>query len=189
MTDWIDKGAGAWHCDTWLMSCRVLGRRVEEIRPTTINDRAIRYRATNDAPPARDPAHAPVAPKRRDADRHPDPAPVSVDLAQPRARDAGANDRDDRWSEADRAAAGLAERTDRVRRAMGSVSLTDDPALDSMIVVAELVQHETLAMRESHAEAPVLPLDELSIDGEARAIRLHDVEFRDRAIGIGERFG
>ncbi len=26
----FDKGADAWTCDTWLMSCRVLGRRVEE---------------------------------------------------------------------------------------------------------------------------------------------------------------
>jgi len=26
----FDKGADAWNCDTWLMSCRVLGRRVEE---------------------------------------------------------------------------------------------------------------------------------------------------------------
>ena len=26
----FDRGADAWHCDTWLMSCRVLGRRVEE---------------------------------------------------------------------------------------------------------------------------------------------------------------
>ncbi len=26
----FDKGAEEWHCDTWLMSCRVLGRRVEE---------------------------------------------------------------------------------------------------------------------------------------------------------------
>jgi FkbH-like protein len=26
----FDKGDEAWHCDTWLMSCRVLGRRVEE---------------------------------------------------------------------------------------------------------------------------------------------------------------
>ncbi|PZU11788.1 HAD family hydrolase [Sphingomonas sp.] len=26
----FDKGAEAWDCDTWLMSCRVLGRRVEE---------------------------------------------------------------------------------------------------------------------------------------------------------------
>ena len=25
-----DGGADTWHCDTWLMSCRVLGRRVEE---------------------------------------------------------------------------------------------------------------------------------------------------------------
>jgi FkbH-like protein len=26
----FDRAAEAWHCDTWLMSCRVLGRRVEE---------------------------------------------------------------------------------------------------------------------------------------------------------------
>jgi len=26
----FDRGADEWHCDTWLMSCRVLGRRVEE---------------------------------------------------------------------------------------------------------------------------------------------------------------
>ncbi|HQS68469.1 MAG: hypothetical protein B7Y36_17780 [Novosphingobium sp. 28-62-57] len=26
----FDRGEQAWHCDTWLMSCRVLGRRVEE---------------------------------------------------------------------------------------------------------------------------------------------------------------
>lgn len=26
----FEKHADAWHCDTWLMSCRVLGRRVEE---------------------------------------------------------------------------------------------------------------------------------------------------------------
>ena len=26
----FDRGTDAWHCDTWLMSCRVLGRRVEE---------------------------------------------------------------------------------------------------------------------------------------------------------------
>lgn len=26
----FDKGTDAWECDTWLMSCRVLGRRVEE---------------------------------------------------------------------------------------------------------------------------------------------------------------
>jgi len=26
----FDKGGDTWHCDTWLMSCRVLGRRVEE---------------------------------------------------------------------------------------------------------------------------------------------------------------
>jgi FkbH-like protein len=26
----FDKGGDAWECDTWLMSCRVLGRRVEE---------------------------------------------------------------------------------------------------------------------------------------------------------------
>ena len=25
-----DKGADAWEIDTWLMSCRVLGRRVQE---------------------------------------------------------------------------------------------------------------------------------------------------------------
>ena len=27
----FDKAAGEWSCDTWLMSCRVLGRRVEEL--------------------------------------------------------------------------------------------------------------------------------------------------------------
>lgn len=26
----FDRGQDSWHCDTWLMSCRVLGRRVEE---------------------------------------------------------------------------------------------------------------------------------------------------------------
>jgi len=112
---------------------RRLGRRVEEIKPTTIHDRAIRYRATNDAPPARDPARSAKPPERRDADRSPDPAPLPVDLAEPRTGDAGEDDRDDRGSEASRAGAGLAERAARVRRAMGSVALTDDPALDSMI--------------------------------------------------------
>ncbi len=32
----FDKGADAWVCDTWLMSCRVLGRRVEEAALATI---------------------------------------------------------------------------------------------------------------------------------------------------------
>ncbi len=27
----FDKGREVWDCDTWLMSCRVLGRRVEEM--------------------------------------------------------------------------------------------------------------------------------------------------------------
>ena len=27
----FDKAGGEWSCDTWLMSCRVLGRRVEEL--------------------------------------------------------------------------------------------------------------------------------------------------------------
>ena len=112
---------------------RRLGRQVAEIKPTTIDDRAIRYRATNDPDSVRDPARAKVRTQGIQPDRDPDPAPLPVDLAQPRAGDAGENDRDDRRSEAQRAAAGLAERTDRVQRAMGAVELSENPELDSLI--------------------------------------------------------
>jgi len=128
----IARASGLPHPEV-VAELRRLGRAVETIKPTTIHDRAIRYRATNDAPPARDLARAPKPPERRDVDRHPDPAPLPVDLAQPRARDADEDDRDDRGGEARRAAAGVAERADRVRRAMVAVSVADDPALDSMI--------------------------------------------------------
>ena len=54
---------------------RRLGRAVEAIKPTTIHDRAIRYRATNEAP-RRDPSSLPRAPQGRHHDARPDPASV-----------------------------------------------------------------------------------------------------------------
>jgi FkbH-like protein len=36
----FDKAAGEWSCDTWLMSCRVLGRRVEELVLATVAEAA-----------------------------------------------------------------------------------------------------------------------------------------------------
>lgn len=101
-------------------SLRRLGRSVEEIRPTTIHDRAIRYRATNDAPPARDPARAPKPAERRDADRNPDPAPLPVDLAGVGAGDAGQDDRDDRGRDDARAADDGTKRPDDPRRTLGA---------------------------------------------------------------------
>jgi hypothetical protein len=112
---------------------RRLGRAVETIKPTTIHDRAIRYRATNDPDPVRDPARAQVRAQGLQPDRYPDPTPLPVDLAQPCGRDTGEDDRDDRGSETQRAAAGLAERTHRVQRAMVAVELSENPELDSLI--------------------------------------------------------
>jgi FkbH-like protein len=37
----FDKAADEWSCDTWLMSCRVLGRRVEELVLATVATAAI----------------------------------------------------------------------------------------------------------------------------------------------------
>jgi FkbH-like protein len=37
----FDKAADEWSCDTWLMSCRVLGRRVEELVLATVAEAAI----------------------------------------------------------------------------------------------------------------------------------------------------
>ena len=55
---------------------RRLGRAVREIKPTTVNDRAIRYqRATHDDR-ARDPSRLPRAPEGRNSDPGPDPASV-----------------------------------------------------------------------------------------------------------------
>lgn len=112
---------------------RRLGRAVAEIKPTTINDRAIRYQKTDDSNPVRDPARPPERAPRHVVDRSADPPPLPVDLAEPLHRDADTDPGNDRGSEAVRAAAGLSERTDRVCRAMGVVALTDDPALDSII--------------------------------------------------------
>jgi FkbH-like protein len=42
----FDKAPGAWSCDTWLMSCRVLGRRVEELVLATVAQAAIEAGAT-----------------------------------------------------------------------------------------------------------------------------------------------
>jgi FkbH-like protein len=36
----FDKGSDEWGCDTWLMSCRVLGRRVEELVLATVAEAA-----------------------------------------------------------------------------------------------------------------------------------------------------
>jgi FkbH-like protein len=36
----FDKNPGEWSCDTWLMSCRVLGRRVEELALATVAEAA-----------------------------------------------------------------------------------------------------------------------------------------------------
>lgn len=36
----FDKGRNEWSCDTWLMSCRVLGRRVEELVLATVAEAA-----------------------------------------------------------------------------------------------------------------------------------------------------
>lgn len=112
---------------------RRLGRRVREIKPDTIHDRAIRYQRTDDAPASRDPARTEERATRRVVDRNPDPAPLPVDLAQPCPGDVGAADRDDRWRETQRAAEGRREREDRVRRAMDAVQVAEDPALDSLI--------------------------------------------------------
>jgi FkbH-like protein len=38
----FDRGCEEWSCDTWLMSCRVLGRRVEELVLATVVDEARR---------------------------------------------------------------------------------------------------------------------------------------------------
>jgi FkbH-like protein len=38
----FDKGDEEWSCDTWLMSCRVLGRRVEELVLATVADAALK---------------------------------------------------------------------------------------------------------------------------------------------------
>ena len=112
---------------------RRLGGDVAQIKPTTINDRAIRYQRADDSTPARDPARPPERAPRHDVDRSADPTPLPVDLAEPLHRDADTDPRNDRGGEADRAAAGLAERSRRVRAAMGVVALTEDPALDSLI--------------------------------------------------------
>ena len=112
---------------------RRLGRAVAEIKPDTINDRAIRYQRTNEPTPARDPARPPERAPRHVVDRSADPPPLPVDLAEPLHRDADTDAGNHRGGEAVRAAAGHAERTDRVRRAMGVVALTEDPALDSLI--------------------------------------------------------
>jgi FkbH-like protein len=42
----FDKGAKEWSCDTWLMSCRVLGRRVEELVLATVAEAAKEAGAT-----------------------------------------------------------------------------------------------------------------------------------------------
>lgn len=112
---------------------RRLGGGVAQIKPTTIDDRAIRYQRTDGKHTARDPARAPERAPRHVVDRSADPPPLPVDLAEPVNRDADTDSGNDRGSEADRAAAGLAERSRRVRAAMGVVALTDDPALDSLI--------------------------------------------------------
>ena len=36
----FDKSPDEWSCDTWLMSCRVLGRRVEELVLATVAEEA-----------------------------------------------------------------------------------------------------------------------------------------------------
>ena len=36
----FDKAPDEWSCDTWLMSCRVLGRRVEELVLATVAEAA-----------------------------------------------------------------------------------------------------------------------------------------------------
>ncbi len=56
-------------------------------------------------------------------------------------------------------------------------------ALDLAVAVAQVVQHEPLAVGEPDAERPVLPADLVSVDREAGAVRLHDVERRDLAVG------
>jgi hypothetical protein len=99
---------------------RRLGSRIERIKPTTIHDRAIRYRAINDAPAKRDPARPPVSPERRDVHRDPDPAPLPVDLPEPRAGDVVPDAGDNRGCEDGRAADDRSERTPDPRRALGS---------------------------------------------------------------------
>jgi FkbH-like protein len=42
----FDKAPEAWSCDTWLMSCRVLGRRVEELVLATVAQAAIQAGAS-----------------------------------------------------------------------------------------------------------------------------------------------
>jgi len=42
----FDRGQSEWRCDTWLMSCRVLGRRVEELVLAHIADAALSAGAT-----------------------------------------------------------------------------------------------------------------------------------------------
>jgi hypothetical protein len=49
-------------------------------------------------------------------------------------------------------------------------------ALDLTVEVVEFVEHETLAVAEAHPEGPVLPGHLAALDGEAGALRLHDVE-------------
>jgi hypothetical protein len=97
---------------------RRLGRAVREIKPTTINDRAIRYQRNDDPTPKRDPAPAENR-AREDVHGGPDSAPLPVDLAKPCPGDAGENAGDDARCNDDRPSEAWAERASRARGKVG----------------------------------------------------------------------
>ncbi|MNS12131.1 hypothetical protein D3C72_436890 [compost metagenome] len=65
----------------------------------------------------------------------------------------------------------------RIRNAhVGDTGAVEDRAHDIAVLVAQLVQNQTLTRREADAELPVLPTHFPVIDGEAHALGLRDVQ-------------
>ena len=67
------------------------------------------------------------------------------------------------------------------RIAVGNHHLADrctmqNGALHSLVVVADGVKHQAFARCETDPELPFLPLNLVAVDGEAGALRLHDVD-------------
>ncbi|MNC27320.1 hypothetical protein D3C75_754890 [compost metagenome] len=59
---------------------------------------------------------------------------------------------------------------------VGDTGAIEDRAHDVAVLVAQLVQNQTLTRREADAELPVLPVHFPVIDGEAHALGLRDVQ-------------
>ena len=77
----------------------------------------------------------------------------------------------------------------RARIAVGHRHLADRRAVQdraplAAVVVGELVQDEALAHRPAGAERPALPADQVALDREAGALRLHDLD-RPHALALG----